>query len=309
MRCGLAVVAICALIGPAICQEQGSTKNTTDAKAEFTQAETARKKGDYKTAVDHYRRAIALDPDYAEAHEYYIFTSGDVATSKAVRDAVFSGKATPEQKAEFKKQRDENSKSLKAEYAKLAEEHPEQAGYQWALGDLNMYDDPKAAIRYFETSVKINPKYAPGYQSLSLMDEIQGDLDGMHENLRKAVEAAPAEPKYLFDYAYSFHQSDLKEFTRLSLEVVNRFPESEVAAQAMYWLAEATQTESEKLHYLEMLRDDRAPAAQDWKGGGMEMLSSSAKTWGCAAWSSTTLVPSAWATSPSGCRIALRIRR
>jgi len=272
MRWGLTLVAMFVLLGPAVCQEQGSAQGTSEAKVEFDKAETARKKGDFKTAVDHYRRAIELDPDNTDAHEYYIFTSGDVATNKEVRDAVFSGKATPEQRAEFKKQREENSQRLKAEYGKLAEEHPAQAGYQWALGDLNMYDDPKAAIRYFEASLKINPKFAPGYQSLSLMDEIQGDLDGMRENLHRAVDAAPNDPKYLFDYAYAFHHSDPKEFTRLSLEVVNRFPDSERAAQALFWLAESTPTESEKLHYLEMLRDDQAPAAQDWKGGGLAML-------------------------------------
>jgi thiol-disulfide isomerase/thioredoxin len=261
-----------ALLEPALGRaQQDATQGTPEAKAEYEKGEAARKKGDFKAAAEEYRHAIELDPDYVDAHEKYFFVSQDAATSK-LRGAVVSGKASAQERAEYKKERDEANTQLKAEYLKWAAAHPDKAGYQWALGFLNDYTDPEAAIRYYQAALKVDPKFAPAYQSLSIMEEVQGNLATSREDLHKAVEADPGDPSYLFYYAHAFRNFDPPEFTRLSLEVVNRFPASGRAAQSLYWLAVAAPTESDKLHYLERLRDDHAPAANDWKGGGMEML-------------------------------------
>lgn len=257
-------------LGLAMAMAQDAATNPK-AKAAYDKAETERKTGNDKAAIQDYRKAIELDPNFIDAHEKYVFAVEDQAYAD-VKDAVFSGKATKEQEAQFKKERKQAQATLVAEYEKLAKAHPDTPGYQWALGELNMYEDPKGAIRYFEASVKIDPKFAAGYQYLALMDEVQGDLDGQKEDLHKAVEAAPNSPKYLFDYAYAFHESDVKKFQEIGEEVTRKFPESREAAQAYYWLAESAPTDAEKLRYLEALKDDKAPAAQDWKGGGLSML-------------------------------------
>jgi thiol-disulfide isomerase/thioredoxin/Tfp pilus assembly protein PilF len=264
-------VAILMLLGAAHGSAQDVTRGSAKAKSAFEQGEVARKTGDLKHAAEYYRRAIELDPNFIDAHEGYIFTARDVATSD-VMSAVESGNATAEQRARFKKELDQADAQLEAEYHKWAAAHPDKAVYQWGLGDINEYKDPKAAIRYYEAALKVDPKFAPAYKSLSLMDEVQGDLAGWRENLRKAVEGDPNNPKYLFDYSGTFRNSDLQEFNRLSLEVVHRFPTSAQAAKAYYWLADAAPTDTEKLHYLELLKDDQAPAAAVWKGGGMELL-------------------------------------
>jgi tetratricopeptide (TPR) repeat protein len=250
---------------------QDATRGTPKAKAAFEKGETARKTGDLKAAADDYKLAVELDPAYTEAHEQYIMVSQDVATHD-VYSAVISGKASAEQEAQFKKEKDEANARLQTEYSKWAKEHPDKAGYQWALGFLNDYKDPKGAIRYYQAALKTNPKFAPGYASLSLMDEVQGDLAGMRENLHKAVEADPADPSYLFNYAYAVHLHDPAESNRLFLEVVKRFPASRQVAQALFELAENAPAETDKIRYLEMLKNDHYPAAQDWKGGGMMML-------------------------------------
>ncbi|MFZ0799828.1 MAG: redoxin domain-containing protein [Terriglobales bacterium] len=271
MRRILTTIAILVFLGAMLAIAQDVIQGTPEAKAAFDKAEVARKTGNLKAAVANYRQAIQLDPDYVDAHEKYIFTSQDVATSN-VSSAIYSGKASAEQRAQFKQERDRADVELETEYRKWAEAHPDKPGYQWGLGYINDYKDPKAAIRYYQAALKIDPKFAPANQSLSLMDEVQGDLAGSREELHKAVEADPSNPRYLFDYAYSFRNVDLQEFNRLCLEVVNRFPTSAQTAQAFYWLADAAPTDSEKLHYLELLKDDHAPAAADWKGGGIQML-------------------------------------
>ncbi len=260
-------IILCLGVAAALAQDTVNPK----AKAAYDKAEKERKTGNNKASVADYRRAIELDPNFTEAHQMYVFAAED-EIPQDVKDAVFSGKATPEQRAKFKQEREAIAAQLEVQYKKWAAAHPNVPGYQWALGDLCMYEDPKAAIRYFEASVKIDPKFAPGYQSLSLMAEVQGDLDGQKEYLRKAVEAAPNSPNFFFDYAYTFHATDVKKFQEIGEEVIRKFPESKETAQAYYWLAESAPTDPEKLHYLEALKDDKAPAAADWKGGGLTML-------------------------------------
>src|SRR5688572_29257020 len=50
-----------------------------EAKAAFEQAEDARKKQDHANAVAFYRKAIELDPEFAEAHENFRTASNQVA--------------------------------------------------------------------------------------------------------------------------------------------------------------------------------------------------------------------------------------
>jgi len=265
------VRALAIIISLGIAGAMAQNATNPRAKAAYTKAENERKTGNNKAALADYRHAIELDPSFIEAYRMYVFAAEDEATAD-VKDVVISGKETPEQLAKFKQERDAAEAQLEAQYKNWAAAHPSAPGYQWALGDLNIYKDPKASIRYFEASVKLDPKFAAGYQSLSLMDEVQGDLDGMREDLRKAAEAAPNDPKYLFDYAYAFHTSDVRKFQAISEDVVRKFPDSREAAQAYYWLADTAPTDGEKLHYLELLKDDKAPAAADWKGSGMTML-------------------------------------
>jgi hypothetical protein len=56
------------------------------------------------------------------------------------------------------------------------------------------------------------------------------------------------------------------------MELVKRFPQSSQAAMALSELASHAPTASDKLHYLEMLKDDHFPAAAPFKVGGMLTL-------------------------------------
>jgi tetratricopeptide (TPR) repeat protein len=267
----LTAIAIVTLLGVVFATAQDATQATPRAKTAFDQGETARKTGDLKAAVEDYRRAIELDPAYTEAHEEYIRASQDLATHD-VSSAVDSGKSSAEQNAQFKKKTDEANAQLQAEYTKWSEEHPKVAGYQWALGFLNDYKDPEAAIGFYQATLKIDPKFARAYSMLATLDEARGELTAMREDLRRAVEADPDDVNYLFYYAAAFRNFDRTECTRLSLEIVHRFPASSRAAQAIFWLASDAPAESDKLRYLGMLQDDRAPDARTWRDSGMSML-------------------------------------
>jgi tetratricopeptide (TPR) repeat protein len=95
-------MAMVALLEPALGRPQEATRGTPEAKAEYEKGEVARKKEDFKAAVEDYRQAIELDPNYAEGREMYIFASQQAATSE-VRAAAFSAKASAKERAEYKK--------------------------------------------------------------------------------------------------------------------------------------------------------------------------------------------------------------
>ncbi len=272
MRRILAAIAMGVLLSPALARAQeAAVEGTPAAKAEFEKGEAARKTGSYKTAAQHYLRAIALDPEYADAHENYIFVS-QMDIDPTLRAAVFSPKVSPAQLAAYEKAQAAVNAKLEAQYRGWAAAHPHLAVYEWALGYLNDYQDPMAAIRYYRAAVQIDPRFAPAWQSLSLMDEVHGDLAASREDLHKAVEADPGSAAYLFYYANAFRRVDPAKCTEVSMEVVKRFPASGRAAQALYWLADAAPTDSQKIHYLMMLKKDQAPEGRDWRSSGMAVL-------------------------------------
>ena len=55
--------------------------------------------------------------------------------------------------------------------------------------------------------------------------------------LKAAVDSNPDEPKYLLQYGYAQKKSDPSRFREIALQVVDKFPTSQSAAQALYYLA------------------------------------------------------------------------
>ena len=103
------------------------------------------------------------------------------------------------------------------------------------------------------TSV-LKPDNAETWSLLALLDaRLQGN-PRKNEFLQKAAFYAPKNPEYLFNYAYSFKDTDTQKYDSLSLEVARKFPNSEIAAQAVYWLAANTALQSKKLAYFKLVQ-------------------------------------------------------
>lgn len=230
------------------------------AKAEFEQGEALRKKSEFAAAAAAYRKAVELDPDFAEAHNMFIFASklsardpgGDQAKSKAMAD--------------------EMTEKLKAIYTEWAQKDPKRASYQWALGDLNMYKDYAKVEQYSRKAVELDPKFARAWQTLSLVAEVGGDNARQLEYLKKAADAAPDNPAYQFYYANSLKNTDPARYVKASLAVAERFPAHERGAQSLYWLAFSENNPAKKLAYLEKLKNQYHPAKFSWSSSGMSML-------------------------------------
>jgi thiol-disulfide isomerase/thioredoxin/Flp pilus assembly protein TadD len=235
------------------------SQGTSAAKAAFGQGEALREKADFAKAVAAYRKAIELDPDFAEAHSQFIF-----ASKMSVREAADPAKS--------KALLEEQTQQLKTLYESWAQKDPKRASYQWALGDLNMYKDYAKVVAHAQKAVELDPQFARAWQTLALVAEVQGDNAKQLAYLKKAADVAPENPAYAFYYANALKTVDPVAYEKASLQVVERFPQHERGAQSLYWLAFYENALVKKLALLERLKTQFPVTKFNWSASGMSML-------------------------------------
>ena len=236
------------------------------AKAQFDSGAAALKRGDATRAAADYRKAIAIDPAYYDAHEAYVKatqrvfekadTSWDMSDSVAFRRHIVADSLAHVQ--------------LEGEYAELAARHPKVAAYQWAMGDMK--GESPEAEPYYKRAVELDPKLARAYEWLALISEFRGDDAASTEYMQKASKADTTNVSYAFDYAWKFRDSDHAKYQAISLDVVRRFPMNERSAQVLYWLGSDAETDSARIAIYERARTEFPPAKFDWSEDAMSGL-------------------------------------
>ena len=246
----------------------GSSSDAAAAsKASYDEGERAFQERNLVAAVTHFRTAIEHDPSNTQAHRRFIFASQDLGRSEisaeldeAARDAAMKAAG------------DESFESLLALYQEWSRASSDVAAYKWAIGQLYMYRDYDKVRQYTNEAIALDPGLADGYSTLALMADVGGDRDLELQLLKKAVETAPDSPDKAFYYAVTLNQTDPAMGRRKSLEVAERFPESERGAQALYWLAYRTEEREEKISLFERLRATYPPEEFSWSSSGMSQL-------------------------------------
>jgi thiol-disulfide isomerase/thioredoxin len=238
-----------------------------EAKAAFEQAEDARKKQDYANAVAFYRKAIELDPEFAEAHEKFRFASNQAAIANLKSDLP-----EDEKYKQWELLIEKTRKELIVVYEGRANKNPRVASYQWMLGQLYELTNYEKAKRHLLNAVRLDPKFARAYSALATISDVWGDEKKQFEYLKKASEAAPDNPSNAFYYAYAFKHSNPVLFRQKSIEVAERFHNDERGAQALYWLGYETDKIEEKIAILERLKSAFPPEKFSWSESGMQGL-------------------------------------
>ncbi len=179
------------------------SSGTPAARSAFDRGEAAAGAGKLDEAVAAFRKAIAADPDFVDAHQRLI----EVTQRQQLQDA--QSPSLPR---------------LKRQYEQWARQHPTRAVYQVALGLLTK--DSDQADAYYNKALAVDPSSARAHFLLARDAETLGDWDTQRKHLKAAVENNPDEPRYLLRYAVAHLKSDPDGFRELALQVVARFPTS-----------------------------------------------------------------------------------
>jgi tetratricopeptide (TPR) repeat protein len=223
----VAIVAAGLASSPAVAQE---SNGTPAARAAFAEGETAARAGKLPDAAAAFLKAIDADPDFVDAHQRYIEIT---------------------QRQEMPQSRTPTVPRLQQLYERWAREQPARAVYHWALGFLSPEADQ--ADVFFKKAIAIDPAFARAYFLLARNADLRGTWTAQREYLKKAADSNPDDPRYLLRYAIAQRKSEPARFRELALQVVDTFPASPFAAEALYNLAGAS-SNPERRGYFDRLR-------------------------------------------------------
>jgi len=216
-----------------------SAEDRAAARSAFTEARKLFA-SDIAASVAGLRRAVELDPDYYEAHQYHVLYAGVAATRTGTGE---------EKKAAAEKARAE----LQAWYQGRTAAEPRRAAYRYGLGKLFMYSDPDRSRRLFEEAVALDPACGDGFDSLAIHAEIRGELEASRALFRRAVDADPASVTFWRHHVASQLGVGMDSAVAAGLEMARRFPDD--AASIIGYLASRARTEDEAWRVHELLRE------------------------------------------------------
>jgi len=165
-----------------------------------------------------------------------------------------------------------DSPGLFTQYDEWMAMFPNSVTVPYALGEALYNAEYPKAKGYLLKAVSIDSTLAKAYQQLSIDAQRWGEFEVAREYLRKACVADPESPDYAFYYASSFSDVDPELYRSMSLEVVKKFPETERAAQAIYWLALRTNDVEERIMLYKRSFDEFPPDKFGWSSSSMPYL-------------------------------------
>ncbi len=163
----------------------------------------------------------------------------------------------------------EENQEFVQQYERWIKKYPNSATLYYALGHAYAGKESPKAKKYLLRAVEIDPKFDKAYYDLWIDGERWGDFKVSREYLAKAKEANPSSADYAFYYANGFSDSDPEKYKTLSLEVANKFPNTERGAQALYWLGNRSEDVNVKTMAYEKLLKEFAPNKFRWSASGM----------------------------------------
>lgn len=228
-------VTLVFLVAPLHSATLATPENQAAARTAFTEARGLFS-SDKPAAVAQLRRATELDPDYLEAHQYYVLYA-NVAAIEAVPE--------PEQETASAKV----TKELAAHYEALAAQEPDRPGYRYALGSVFLYPEPDRSRRYFEEMLQLDPHSGDALSMLALHAEIRGDLAQRDALRRQSVTVQPERADLWRSLVAALAETNVAEAVKAALEMGQRFPEP-AASILSYVAGRVEDGESRRLYEL-----------------------------------------------------------
>jgi thiol-disulfide isomerase/thioredoxin len=165
-----------------------------------------------------------------------------------------------------------NNPELVVQYKKWMEKYPNNVNFPFAIGEALWDSELPQAKPYLLKVVQMDPKNATAWFYLSIDADRWGQQELSKEYMQKANLADPSNAGYAFYYLNSMEDEDPATYSQKVFDFTKRFPDNERGAQALYWLAERSVNNNDKIKYFEALRNLYPPAKFSWSASGMSSL-------------------------------------
>ncbi|HEX4038609.1 MAG TPA: redoxin family protein [Acidobacteriaceae bacterium] len=261
-------VAGAILLGCSALPCPGQYGGTPAARGLDQKGHDAEDKSHYQAALQDFRQAIALDPDYTAAYEDEMF----VASSAAIQARGMSLDETDAKKMAIeRKLSDAVVRSEVKEFEREARRHPDKPIYLWALGQIHNESDPLKEEQYCRRAVAVDARFVPGYECLAAVADLRGDDREYSALCARVAELEPDSAKAAVAYARTLRDDGVAYRSALT-RLMEKFPADPAAAEALYWYAMDQKTDAEKAATLEQLRRQFPPEKYLWSAVGMQDL-------------------------------------
>lgn len=142
---------------------------------------------------------------------------------------------------------------LLMQYNFWLKKYPASSAIPLAIAE-RLSEDPKAE-RYLRRALFINPRLAGAWEELSYSADRKGETQDAIAYMKKAVDIAPQDPRYAFNYAYLFSDTDTGRYHTLLLDLIERFPKSQFAEGALASLAWDAKDTVQQTAYYELIKE------------------------------------------------------
>lgn len=245
------------------------SNGTAAAKAEYEKGQQAFQKRDFQGALDGYRKAIELDPYYAEAHKMYVHVSRVLPALPS----VLSG-GNPNEDPDLNAKMKAAEEKIIQEYEALVRKDPRNEVYEYGLGWAYYYRDHRKSEQHYLKAIALEPACAHALFDMSLIAEMQGNMVLSCEYMKKAAEAAPDDENFASSYVYQLGDLDKAQQRRMAEKFAERFPKSSRAPGLLARVAQNTDDPAARLTLLERIHKDYPKDT----GAATELLNEYGKT-------------------------------
>jgi tetratricopeptide (TPR) repeat protein len=183
------------------------TTNSEEAKKEFQAGRELFEKLLAQDSLQHFDKAISLDPNFASAE---LGRANSSPTAKEffehLKKAVSLGDKVSEGERNFilANQAGANGRPVeqKQYLDKLAAAYPEDERVQFNLGGYYFgQQEYEEAVAHYKKATEISPNYSPAYNLLGYAYRQQGNYSGAEEAFKKYIELIPNDPNPYDSYA------------------------------------------------------------------------------------------------------------
>ncbi|RYY07136.1 MAG: TlpA family protein disulfide reductase [Sphingobacteriaceae bacterium] len=189
-----------------------------------------------------------------KAQQKFIKTEAQLAEINKLKIKVEANPSNLKAHEEFIDAFNSDDPNIISVYQNWMKKYPKEFAVPFSIGRALVWRENPKATEFLSQASILKPNSAENWSLLASDAALKGDHISQSNASEKATKLEPKNPKYAFDYAYCFKDTDPEKYDSLSLEVARNFPNSEKAAQSLYWLAAKSNQQLQKISYYKQIQ-------------------------------------------------------